>query len=174
MQVNHICNVPDCCNPEHLKLGTPQSNMDDMVRDGRGCDGVGRVLFTKDVIEVLRLVSQGWSYASIARKFGVSDGTIGQIAHGETYKDIPGERVPVRQPTSRFFGVTYNKSVGKWRAKFNINGKTKNFGSYASEVEAALRVNYEILTRHLDKPLNEFPGDDDQTPYGTANPIAFC
>ena len=35
MVVRHMCNVPLCVNPEHLRIGTTQENIDDKMRAGR-------------------------------------------------------------------------------------------------------------------------------------------
>jgi hypothetical protein len=36
MQILHRCDNPQCCNPEHLFVGTQAENMADMRRKGRG------------------------------------------------------------------------------------------------------------------------------------------
>lgn len=33
--IQHTCDTPACCNIDHLRLGTPLSNMQDKVRKGR-------------------------------------------------------------------------------------------------------------------------------------------
>lgn len=40
LDVCHRCDVPPCCWPEHLFLGTPQDNYDDMRAKGRARQGL--------------------------------------------------------------------------------------------------------------------------------------
>jgi hypothetical protein len=43
----HRCNNPSCCNPEHLYLGTPKTNAEDMVRAGHSRVGVRSPMYGK-------------------------------------------------------------------------------------------------------------------------------
>ena len=42
MSIMHNCDVPACCNPEHLRLGTHAENMADMKAKGRAWRGGNR------------------------------------------------------------------------------------------------------------------------------------
>lgn len=39
LQVQHLCNIPQCINVDHLSLGTPRENSDWMVQSGRSPAG---------------------------------------------------------------------------------------------------------------------------------------
>jgi hypothetical protein len=57
---------------------------------------------------------------------------------GERQRLLPKRRV---ETTSKYRGVSYQKSTGKWRAGIQIEGKTINLGEFASEHDAALAYN---------------------------------
>jgi hypothetical protein len=101
------------------------------------------------------MVGEGWSLASIARKFDVDHRTVSDIAHGKTYKDIPGPRRAVHEPTNRFFNVS--KHAGKWRAQLWLDGKLNQLGRFGFEVDAAVCINAHIAYLGLDRPLNVIP-----------------
>lgn len=42
MHILHSCDNPRCCNPEHLRIGTHQDNMNDKVSRGRSGLGAPR------------------------------------------------------------------------------------------------------------------------------------
>jgi len=83
--VLHNCDNPGCCNPEHLRAGTPQENVKDAVVRGRF--GRGKLDQTK-VIEIKELLAAGYPHSSIAEVYGVSRSMIGQIARGESWATV--------------------------------------------------------------------------------------
>lgn len=70
-------------------------------------------------------------------------------------------RRPSRGSTSRFLGVHYDSSRGKWRAKIKpVNGRYEHLGRFDSEVEAAVAYNVAAAREHGDfARLNVFGGD---------------
>lgn len=78
-QVLHSCDNRGCVNPAHLRLGTPADNMRDQVERGR------RKLAMSDAEEIRRLVGEGESRRSVAKRFGVSISLVGGIVCGERW-----------------------------------------------------------------------------------------
>ena len=96
--VLHSCDNPICCNPSHLRWGTPKENSDDMIMRGRARPGGNRVfgltpnarLSWSAVSRIREMRSAlGLSYREIARSFGVSGQTIKRVVSYESWKTHP-------------------------------------------------------------------------------------
>lgn len=87
--VLHHCDNPSCVNPAHLFLGTIAENNQDMRVKGRHAFGErhGRSrLKESDVIEIRRRhLSGGVTQSTLATEYGVAQGTISELVHGQTW-----------------------------------------------------------------------------------------
>ena len=99
MFVCHHCDVPSCCNPDHLFLGFALDNTRDCWKKGRGVSPpenphvVGEVhplakLTADKVIEMRRLRKEGKSLNTLASMFGVHSVTVLKITRRERWKHI--------------------------------------------------------------------------------------
>lgn len=89
--VLHSCHNPKCCNPDHLRLGSPADNMNDRDDAGRQAMGErngGAKLTEHQVLEIRRRLAGGGSGASLGREFGVCQTTISRIKLGHDWKHI--------------------------------------------------------------------------------------
>lgn len=96
--VMHVCDVPGCINPAHLRLGTSAENTADMMAKGRhrylpfSGERNGRARLTPAQIPQIRaLHAAGIGRYKIGRLYGTSHSTIGAILSGETWKSIGKE-----------------------------------------------------------------------------------
>jgi HNH endonuclease len=84
-QVQHRCNNPLCCNPDHLILGTPRQNSRYMVETGRAPTGMrhGKAkLTTEQVQRIFELCEARQPYSVVADKFNISEGHVRNIHRG--------------------------------------------------------------------------------------------
>jgi hypothetical protein len=96
--VLHNCPGGDnrrCIRPDHMFLGTQADNMRDMDRKGRRVSGMvygvrhGMAKLNPDAVRAIRAaIAAGEGYTAIARRHGVTDGVIRQIALGRTWKHV--------------------------------------------------------------------------------------
>ena len=88
--VCHSCDVPLCCNPIHLFLGTAQDNMDDQRLKGRNPHGEknGRHKVTTAQVEEIRrrYIIEKESSTALGIEFGLDRHTIASIARCKLWK----------------------------------------------------------------------------------------
>lgn len=107
LYVLHSCDIPTCVNPEHLRVGTNQDNMNDMTSRNRqnkgdkhwtslkpenilrGHDNANAKLTEEDVIEIRKLFETGmYGHTAISRMFGVLRPCIRDVVTRRTWKHI--------------------------------------------------------------------------------------
>lgn len=93
--VLHKCDVRNCVNPEHLFLGDHEDNVRDMDEKGRRAKSSLRgeqcssaKLKEKDVVKIKRLLAEGQSLASIARRYNVTPTPIFKIKNKQSWSHI--------------------------------------------------------------------------------------
>jgi hypothetical protein len=83
LKVCHRCDVPSCCNPAHLFLGTQADNLNDARAKGRLIDGLGaRCLSDAAYVDILTSSRERGTGLDLARKHGVSRVTVSRIRNG--------------------------------------------------------------------------------------------
>jgi hypothetical protein len=91
MVVCHKCDNPPCVNPWHLFLGTKRDNTLDAMRKGR--------LKWPDVrdknpnakitaAQALEIRSASGTHSDIAKNYGISPSSVGQIKSGVQWKNL--------------------------------------------------------------------------------------
>jgi hypothetical protein len=90
--VMHKCDNPECTNPEHLTLGTPKENTQDMIAKGRKRTvapvglGNGKSLLNEEKVRLIR--QSNLPHAVIARQLGVSAGCVRGVRIGRTWSHV--------------------------------------------------------------------------------------
>lgn len=100
----HTCDNPQCCNPDHLLIGTHQDNVDDMIARGRGYwqknTGYFKwherkkkhpkpLLSEETIINIYKDALENCiPYSQLDKKYGVCRGVSSNIASQKTYKYI--------------------------------------------------------------------------------------
>lgn len=83
-----------CVNHRHLRIGTPKENAADAKAEGR----FGHSKLTKQSVqEIARAIRAGISATKLARKYQVSNQTIGDIRRGRTWSHVTGFKAQSKQ-----------------------------------------------------------------------------
>ena len=90
----HRCDNRRCVNPDHLYLGTPKTNYDDMIRRNRdnfakGEQAGGSKLTSIQVKEIRKkYIPFKYPLNKLAKEYNVSKKNIFDIVHGKIWKHI--------------------------------------------------------------------------------------
>lgn len=84
-QARHSCDVPQCCELDHLLSGTKRDNMNDMVRRGRQPRGRWK-LCEEQVVTIREMRAQGIPRDIVAAQFGLHPESITRITAGRSWK----------------------------------------------------------------------------------------
>lgn len=84
--VCHLCDVPNCINPDHLFLGTKAENSADMVTKGRARSGLGlpHTRIPDEDVTIIR--SSPFTDSHLALRYGVTPNHIYSIRNGRRRK----------------------------------------------------------------------------------------
>lgn len=102
MFVLHRCDRPACIRPEHLRLGTPRENTQDMHAKGRaalvgpaGERNSHSKLSAQQVIHIRERFHLGELIVHLAAEHGLSVSSVSAIVNGRSWAHVGG---PIRQP----------------------------------------------------------------------------
>ena len=87
MHICHSCDNRRCVNLDHLFLGTPADNLNEMTLKGRRRNG-GHKLTDEQAVYVLARLLTGEKQADVARAFGVTQSAISLLWSGKTYRRV--------------------------------------------------------------------------------------
>lgn len=82
--VLHKCDNPKCIRPEHLFLGTPYDNTDDMIKKGRQ----KRKFSDSEIIAIRKRYIAGENSIRLAKEYGVNQSVISRIINFKIYKYV--------------------------------------------------------------------------------------
>jgi hypothetical protein len=89
----HSCDVPLCCNPAHLRWGTPKENMQDMHQKGRASkitpkgEEHFRAVLNEDLVRYIRSCPEK-THAALARELSVATSTVRYVRSGRGWRHV--------------------------------------------------------------------------------------
>lgn len=100
--VCHSCDNPSCINPEHLFLGTPLTNTQDMIKKNRYHRGPRKMngskdgsknsyskLIEADVVRIRELYGSGkFTQRMLAKKYKIGQSSISRMVNGITWDHV--------------------------------------------------------------------------------------
>lgn len=88
--VLHSCDTPCCVNPDHLRKGTHQENMQEKVEKGRVPYGENAGGAKLSAEQVMRIMNDSRPCYIIAPDYGVTDSVVAAIKSGRNWGKVTG------------------------------------------------------------------------------------
>lgn len=85
LTLDHLCENKLCVRPDHLE---PCTRGENAARAKRGERNYNAQLTADDVREIRRRYARGESQRSLARSYGVSQGSVWGVVHGKTWRHV--------------------------------------------------------------------------------------
>lgn len=108
--VLHDCDVPNCVNPAHLRIGTQKENMQDCLARGRfknnfrpqvGAENGAAKLSDEQVVEIIETYAKGLAtQKELAALYGVSQSTVYRVVRGKRWQHLEStvrDGIPARK-----------------------------------------------------------------------------
>lgn len=108
LETCHSCHNPTCVNPEHLRFGTRQDNVNDAIaadRHARGSRHGHARLTESDVVVIRERAQAGAPNATLAEAFGITSSLVSMIVSGKRWTHAAG---PIRSTHG-------NRKVAQWQ-----------------------------------------------------------
>lgn len=92
----HRCDKPSCINPEHLFLGTPKDNVNDMMGKGRNRSGTKgmpgelnpKAKLTEQQVKTIRDLAKVYRVKDIAKMYGISVSNASRTINHVYWKNV--------------------------------------------------------------------------------------
>lgn len=117
MFVCHRCNNPICCNPKHLRYGTPESNAHDRCTNSSNTNVYAA---SEQAIAIRKeYCENSVPIYKLAKKYGLSESSIVGIVYGKTFRSTPGPitqrpEVPKKAGSHAAFKIREDFATGEY------------------------------------------------------------
>lgn len=91
--VSHICDNPNCVNPNHLRAVSQAENLHDSLRKGRFNAWGLQKLNAEQVLDIRARSASGETQKSIARVFGIARNTVSGIVNLKTWAHLDSAEI---------------------------------------------------------------------------------
>lgn len=104
--VMHMCDNPECINPNHLGIGTPKQNTLDMIIKGRQKVGESLPWSKLSEEQVINIFYDYRGSTTVSKEYGVSKKTVLNIRNGKTWKHLMLTELDETERATGGFGST--------------------------------------------------------------------